>query len=74
MVGDYISTSFVAGDAQPFFAVAKPPSGALLDEATYTTGGPASHAAQPLQPAQRAPGATPPSATAEAPAVGVGAR
>jgi BNR repeat-like domain len=74
MVGDYISTSFVAGDEHPFFAVARPPSGALLDEATYTTGGPASQGAQPLHPAQRAPGATRRSAPGEAPAVGLGAR
>jgi BNR repeat-like domain len=37
MVGDYISTSFLGGDPKPFFAVAKPPSGGLLNEATYTT-------------------------------------
>jgi hypothetical protein len=39
MVGDYISTSFVDGDAKPFFAVARPPSGSLFDEAIYTTAG-----------------------------------
>jgi hypothetical protein len=74
MVGDYISTSFVAGDAQPFFAVAKPPSGGLLDEAIYTTAGPASGAAQPVRPAQRAPGASRPSAPEKPPAVGVSVR
>jgi hypothetical protein len=74
MVGDYISTSFVAGDAQPFFAVAKPPSGGLLDEAIYTIAGPASRSAQPLRPAQRAPGASRPSAPGNASAVGVARR
>jgi hypothetical protein len=37
MVGDFISTSFVDGNAKPFFAVAGPPSGGLFDEAIYTT-------------------------------------
>ncbi len=37
MVGDYISTSIVAGanKATPVFEVATPPSGSTLDEATY---------------------------------------
>jgi hypothetical protein len=74
MVGDYISTSIVAGDAQPFFAVARPPSGGLLDEAIYTIAGPASGAAKPLRPAQRGPGVSRPSAPGKPPAVGVAAR
>ena len=39
MVGDYISTSIVPGDddATPVFAVARPPSGTVLHEATFTT-------------------------------------
>ncbi|HLZ30078.1 MAG TPA: sialidase family protein [Chloroflexota bacterium] len=39
MVGDYISTSIVRGaaNAVPAFAVAHKPSGAVLDEAIYTT-------------------------------------
>jgi hypothetical protein len=36
MVGDYISTSYVAGTALPFFAVANAPSGGSFDEAIYT--------------------------------------
>ena len=67
MVGDYISTSFAAADVQPFFAVAHPPSGGLLDEAIYTTAGPAGRSAQPLRPAQQAPGAPRPSAPGQAP-------
>jgi len=37
MVGDYISTSIVAGanKATPVFEIAKQPSGSTLDEATY---------------------------------------
>jgi hypothetical protein len=37
MVGDYIATSFSGGTAYPVFALASPPAGGLLDEATYTT-------------------------------------
>ena len=38
MVGEYISTPFTAdGLAHGVFAAANPPSGGLLDEATYTT-------------------------------------
>ena len=38
MVGDYISTSFTAdGLAHPVIEVANAPSGAIFDEATYTT-------------------------------------
>jgi hypothetical protein len=33
MVGDYISTSFVTGNAQPVYAVALAPSGTTLNEA-----------------------------------------
>jgi hypothetical protein len=36
MVGDYISTSFSAGVAHPFFALAHAPSGSSFDEAIYT--------------------------------------
>jgi hypothetical protein len=36
MVGDYISTSFSAGTAHPFFAFAKAPSDAAFDQAIYT--------------------------------------
>ncbi len=36
MVGDYISTSFANGTAHPVFAVARPPSGSVLDEAIFT--------------------------------------
>ena len=39
MVGDYISTSFVGGTAQPVFALANAPSGGVFDEAIYTTAG-----------------------------------
>jgi hypothetical protein len=74
MVGDYISTSFVAGDAQPFFALAKPPSGGLLDEAIYTTASPAGRSAKPLRPAQQAPGASRPSAPGQLSLAGVTAR
>lgn len=37
MVGDYISTSWSGGTAHPVFAVARPPSGGVFDEAIYTT-------------------------------------
>jgi hypothetical protein len=37
MVADYIATSFSAGKAYGFFAVAKAKSGATFDEAIYTT-------------------------------------
>ncbi|HKW16246.1 MAG TPA: sialidase family protein [Terriglobales bacterium] len=37
MVGDYIATSFAAGKAYGFFAVAKTKSGSTFDEAIYTT-------------------------------------
>ena len=37
MVADYIATSFVAGKAFGFFAVAKQNSGTMLDQAIYTT-------------------------------------
>jgi hypothetical protein len=36
MVGDYISSSFSAGVAHPFFALARPPANGLFDEAIYT--------------------------------------
>lgn len=36
MVGDYIATSIVGDDAFPVFAVATPPSGGFLNEATFT--------------------------------------
>ena len=36
MVGDYISTSFSAGVAHPFFALARPRVSAMFDEAIYT--------------------------------------
>jgi hypothetical protein len=36
MVGDYISTSFSAGIAHPFFALAQAPSDGSLNEAIYT--------------------------------------
>jgi hypothetical protein len=41
MVGDYISTSIPAteADAAPVFALAHAPSGTVFDEATYTTSG-----------------------------------
>jgi len=35
MVGDYISPSFANGTAHPVFAVARPPVGAVLDQATF---------------------------------------
>ena len=37
MVGDYIATSISGGKAYPVFALASPPVGGLIDEATYTT-------------------------------------
>jgi hypothetical protein len=37
MVADYISTSYVNGNAFAAFAVAQAPSGAVFDEAIYTT-------------------------------------
>src|SRR6266550_3296889 len=37
MVADYISTSYVNGNAFAVFAAAKAPSGSTLDEAMYTT-------------------------------------
>jgi hypothetical protein len=37
MVGDYISTSFSGSRAVPAFAVGKPKSGNVFDEATYTS-------------------------------------
>jgi hypothetical protein len=58
MVGDYVSTSFVAGDPAPFFAVAKPPSGGLFHEAIYTTAGGRRWPEQALQAAHQAPGAS----------------
>jgi len=39
MVGDYISASFSGGKAYPVFAVAKTPSGGVLNEAMYTVVG-----------------------------------
>jgi hypothetical protein len=73
MVGDYITTSFVAGDAMPLFAVAAPPSGGLFDEAIYTTAGQPGPPEQPLQPALQATGITVPQ-LGETPAVPVTAR
>lgn len=46
MVADYISTSYVNGNAFAVFAVAKAPSGSMLDEAMYTTTSPLAVAAQ----------------------------
>jgi hypothetical protein len=40
MVADYISTSYVQGNAFGVFAVANPPVGSLLNEAIYTTPAP----------------------------------
>ncbi len=40
MVADYISTSYVNGNAFAVFAAAKAPSGSTLDEAMYTTTSP----------------------------------
>jgi hypothetical protein len=37
MVGDYISTSFAGAKAVPVFAVAKPKSGGVFDEAMYAS-------------------------------------
>jgi hypothetical protein len=37
MVGDYISTSFAGAKAVPVYAVAKPKSGSVFDEAMYTS-------------------------------------
>lgn len=37
MVADYIATSFAGGNAYSFFAVAKAKSGAIFNEAIYTT-------------------------------------
>ena len=37
MVGDYISTSFSGAKAVPVFAVAKPKSGSVFDEAMYSS-------------------------------------
>jgi len=45
MVADYISTSYVNGNAFGVFAVAKAPSGSVLDEAMYTTTSPLTIAA-----------------------------
>lgn len=39
MVGDYISTSFSGAQAYPAISVANPPSGGVLDQATYTVSG-----------------------------------
>jgi hypothetical protein len=49
MVGDYISTSFLNGNAQPVFVVATPPSGATFNElaGTPTTGLPATGGSTP---------------------------
>jgi hypothetical protein len=49
MVGDYISTSFLAGSPRTVVPVAKPPSGLNLDEAMYAT------SALPLATSQAAP-------------------
>ncbi|MBV9846823.1 MAG: exo-alpha-sialidase [Kutzneria sp.] len=38
MVGDYISTSIVGGNAVSAFAVGRAPSGSTLDQALYTSG------------------------------------
>jgi hypothetical protein len=45
MVADYLSTSYVNGKAFAVFAVAKPTSGTVFDEAIYTTTNPLSLAA-----------------------------
>jgi hypothetical protein len=45
MVADYISTSYMNGSAFGVFAVAKAPSGSMLDEAMYTTTSPLTVAA-----------------------------
>lgn len=58
MVGDYISTSFLDGVSQPFFALAKPPSQALFNQAIYTTAGARDelgHRLWSAQPATSAP-------------------
>ena len=46
MAADYISTSYVSGNAFAVFAVAKTPSGSMLDEAMYTTTSPLAVAAE----------------------------
>lgn len=50
MVGDYMSTSWSGGSAHPVFAVARPPSGGVFDEAIYTskTGQPAGTGVVPM--------------------------
>jgi hypothetical protein len=45
MVADYISTSYVNGSAFAAFAMAKTPSGSVLDQAIYTTANPLTAAA-----------------------------
>jgi BNR repeat-like domain len=57
MVGDYVSTSFVAGDPKPFFAVARPPKRGQFDEAIYTTASEGFSSGQTLSAARQAPGA-----------------
>ncbi len=52
MVGDYISTSFLAGVPKPFFALAKPPSNSRFHEAIYTTAGPRDEREGVLRPVQ----------------------
>jgi hypothetical protein len=39
MVGDYISTSFVGGQAYPAVSFANPPSAGVFDQALYTVAG-----------------------------------
>jgi len=59
MVGDYISTSFVAGNPRSVVAVANPKCGATFDEGMYTwtgSGGPIHQPAPP--PCPSSPGAS----------------
>lgn len=56
MVGDYVSTSFVAGVPEPFFAVARASSGGLFHEAIYTTSSEPRRFEPSVQADQQAPG------------------
>jgi hypothetical protein len=58
MVVDYVSTSFLDGVTQPFFALAKPPGQALFNQTIYTTAGARDelgHRLWAAQPATSAP-------------------
>jgi hypothetical protein len=69
MVGDYISTSIAAGetDATPVFAIARPPTAGVFDEAIYTTSGPLTGVTGGNLKPDATPNATPGSAAPKTP-------